>query len=53
MNQDIAIFMQENLAQHLSSGHEVRYFSEDPEANGETDFKGETSTLDGDMCIEF
>ncbi len=41
------------IAQHISDGYEVRYFSKDPSANGETDFKGETSTLDNEKRIEF
>ena len=40
-------------AQQLPAGYEVRYFSKDPQANGETDFKGETSTLNTDQRIEF
>ena len=41
------------FAQHLSGSYEVRYFSKDPKANGETDFKGETTTLDNDKRIDF
>ncbi len=37
----------------MSTGYEVRYFSKDPKANGETDFKGETTTLDNDKRIDF
>ncbi|HBL75003.1 MAG: hypothetical protein A2W90_07590 [Bacteroidetes bacterium GWF2_42_66] len=40
-------------AQHTYSGYEIRYFSKDTKANGETDFKGETSTLNTDQRIEF
>ena len=40
-------------AQHLSSGYEVRYFSKDTKANGETDFKGETSVFSTDERINF
>ncbi len=32
---------------------ELRYFSDDPKANGETDFKGPTSVFDTDQRIEF
>jgi hypothetical protein len=39
--------------QHLSAGFEVRYFSKDSKSNGETDFKGETSTLNTDQRIDF
>jgi hypothetical protein len=50
----ISYFAEDSLfPQHLSSGYEVRYFSKDPEANGETDFKGETSTLDNNKRIDF
>jgi len=38
-------------AQPLSAGYEVRYFSRDPAANGETDFKGETTVLDTEERI--
>ena len=40
-------------AQYLSDGYEVRYFSKDPKANGETDFKGESSTLDNEQRLKF
>ena len=40
-------------SQHLSSGYEVRYFSKDVDANGETDFKGETSVFSTDERINF
>ena len=40
------------IAQHISEGYEVRYFSKNSQANGETDFKGETSTLDNQKRIE-
>jgi len=40
-------------AQQISSGYEIRYFSKDLKANGETDFKGETSTLNTSQRIEF
>lgn len=42
-----------SIAQHLSTGFEIRYFSNDIKANGETDFKGETSTLDTEKRIQF
>jgi len=32
---------------------ELRYFSQDEKANGETDFKGETSTLDTEQRVQF
>ncbi len=41
-----------SMSQDLPSGYEVRYFSKDPAANGETDFKGETSTLTTEQRIE-
>lgn len=40
-------------SQHISSSYEVRYFSKDEKANGETDFKGETSVFSTDERIEF
>ena len=36
-----------------SSSFEMRYFTDDPKANGETDFKGETAIFDTDQRIEF
>src|SRR5690625_3709082 len=39
--------------QRISSGFEVRYFSSDPNANGETDFKGETSVFSTEDRMEF
>jgi glycosyl hydrolase family 2 len=40
-------------SQDLSSGYEIRYFSNDENANGETDFKGETSVFSTDERINF
>ena len=37
----------------ISKNFELCYFSQDIKANGETDFKGETSTLDNDQRIAF
>lgn len=37
----------------ISKSFELRYFSQDDKANGETDFKGETSVLDTDQRISF
>ncbi|MBQ3427467.1 MAG: hypothetical protein IJH37_10055 [Clostridia bacterium] len=37
----------------LSENFELRYISSDPSANGETDFKGETSTLSTEDRISF
>ena len=42
-----------SAAQQISAGYEVRYFSKDAKANGETDFKGETSTLNTDQRLAF
>lgn len=39
--------------QRISSGFEVRYFSNDSAANGETDFKGETSVFSTEDRLEF
>ena len=49
----ICFFRLPSKAQQLSSGYEVRYFSKDAKANGETDFKGETSTLNTDQRLAF
>ena len=38
-------------AQSISQSYEVRYFSNDTKANGETDFKGQTTTLNTDQRI--
>jgi hypothetical protein len=37
----------------ISESFELRYFSQDTNANGETDFKGETSVLDNEQRITF
>ena len=37
----------------LSENVELRYISHDPAANGETDFKGETSTLTTQQRIDY
>ena len=37
----------------LSDNFELRFFSSDKTANGETDFKGETSTLTTEQRVEF
>lgn len=37
----------------LSDNFELRYISNNKEANGETDFKGQTSTLDTNQRVEF
>jgi hypothetical protein len=39
--------------QVISKSFELRFFSDDPKANGETDFKGETSVLNTDERIAF
>lgn len=39
--------------QRLSSSHEIRYYSSNQKANGETDFKGETTIFNTDQRIEF
>ncbi len=43
----------EATSQTLSSTFELRYFSSDPEANGETDFKGETEWLNTEQRVSF
>ena len=40
-------------AQPLSSSFEIRYFTNDHKANGETDFKGETEWLNTEQRISF
>ncbi|MCC5931393.1 MAG: hypothetical protein JJU28_19250, partial [Cyclobacteriaceae bacterium] len=37
----------------ISKSFELRFFSNDPKANGETDFKGETTVLNTDERISF
>ena len=37
----------------LSRNVELRFVSQDPKANGETDFKGETSTLSTQQRIDY
>lgn len=37
----------------ISRNYELRYFSKDIKANGETDFKGETSTLTTEQRIDY
>lgn len=39
--------------QPISRSFELRYLSKDPQANGETDFKGETSVLDTQQRIAY
>jgi hypothetical protein len=41
------------LGSQPSKSFELRYFSDDPKANGETDFKGETQVFDTDQRVEF
>src|SRR5690554_3861539 len=41
------------FAQQTSSSFEIRYFTKDMKANGETDFKGETSIFDTEQRIRF
>ncbi|MCP5117598.1 MAG: hypothetical protein GY953_42790, partial [bacterium] len=40
-------------AQELSRSFELRYFTSDPAANGETDFKGPTAIFDTDQRVEY
>ena len=40
-------------AQSVSESFELRYFTNDLKANGETDFKGETEWMDTDQRIQF
>lgn len=41
------------FAQNTHKSFELRYFTNDPKANGETDFKGETEWMDTEMRILF
>ena len=41
------------LGSQPSKSFELRYFSNDSKANGETDFKGETQVFDTDQRVEF
>lgn len=48
------LFLAVNLsAQTLSNTFEVRYFTHDQKANGETDFKGETEWMNTDQRVKF
>ena len=47
------LFNQELFAQEESKSFEVRYFTEDSEANGVTDFKGETSIFSTPERVDF
>src|SRR6056297_2150461 len=49
----IFLFEISALAQTISESFEVRYFSNNPEADGETDFKGETTVFNTDKRIEY
>ena len=40
-------------AQSISESFELRYFSNDEKANGETDFKGETAVFDTETRVDF
>lgn len=40
-------------AQEVSRSFELRYITDDPAANGPTDFKGETAVFDTDQRVEF
>ena len=48
----LAVFTLGAIAQ-TSKSFELRYFSDDPKANGETDFKGETEVFDTEQRVEF
>lgn len=48
----ITIFVKSG-AQSISSSFELRYFTSDPKANGETDFKGETEWMNTEQRIRF
>lgn len=41
------------LAQPISESFELRYFSNSPKANGETDFKGETAVFNTEDRVEY
>jgi hypothetical protein len=40
-------------AQSISGSFEIRYFTDDPKANGETDFKGETEWMNTEQRVQF
>jgi len=43
----------DNLSAQSSRSFELRYFTSDPRANGETDFKGKSEVFDTDQRVEF
>lgn len=45
--------VQGSMAQELSRAFELRYVSDNPAADGETDFKGETEVFDTNQRVEF
>ncbi|HKK61772.1 MAG TPA: hypothetical protein VJ951_04380, partial [Bacteroidales bacterium] len=51
----LSFFVLENsaLSQTISKSFEVRCFSDNPKANGETDFKGETAVFNTDERVEY
>jgi len=49
----LLLFTQDLFAQEESKSFEFRYFTEDSEANGETDFKGETSIFSTPERVDF
>ena len=42
-----------NVYAQIASSFELRYFSKEKEANGITDFKGETAIFNTDQRVEF
>ncbi|MFW6370525.1 MAG: glycosyl hydrolase family 2, partial [Bacteroidota bacterium] len=50
----VFLFVQSHLvAQEISKSFELRYVTDNVDANGETDFKGETAVFDTEQRIEF
>ncbi|MFW5944904.1 MAG: hypothetical protein ACOCTU_06555, partial [Bacteroidota bacterium] len=50
----LLLFSTSNLcSQEISKSFELRYLSDNPEANGETDFKGETAVFDTEQRVNF
>ncbi len=49
----IFLFKISVLSQPISESFELRYFSSNPKANGETDFKGKTEFFDTEKRIEY
>lgn len=49
----LVLLSQKIAAQEVSKSFELRYFTKDAKANGETDFKGETEYFDTEQRVEY